>query len=376
MSAPDPDHIYGAVASILFSLSLGILSVAVPLLAVKAGYGTVSVGALVALAAVAQLAARLLTGVLMERFPDKVLIYGSALLIAGSCVLIAWWTSLAVFVASQLLQGVARAFFWTGSQTHAVRVSGSAVRGLTVINMAAGAGALTGPALAGVLGERSFQLALIVGAVAGAAAVVPAWMLRELRPFARVSKGERGRRRMWTKPGVDAACWMSAVAGGWRGMLSSYVPVVLSQAGQTSSTLGLLVSVTNIAAMLGSGVSALVRRLPVKALFVVSALAAGAGMAGLGLAAASAVAAAAALAVSGLGAGVLQTVGPAVGSEAVDPDRKGDAIASAGMFRALALLAVPGGMAALVAMLPLTTAFLLVGAAMTLPSLVWRSKER
>jgi MFS family permease len=79
-----------------------------------------------------------------------------------------------------------------------------------------------------------------------------------------------------------------------------------------------------------------------------------------------------ALTLSGLGAGALQTLGPAVATQAVHPEERGDAIALAGTFRAASLLATPLAVAALVAVLPLAGALAVVSAGMALPGALTR----
>lgn len=83
-----------------------------------------------------------------------------------------------------------------------------------------------------------------------------------------------------------------------------------------------------------------------------------------------------ALTVSGLGAGALQTLGPAVASSAVHPEERGDVIALTGAFRAASLLVTPLAVAGLVAVVPLSTALAVVAAGMTLPIALTRRLRR
>lgn len=363
------DRILGGVASGLFSVALGIVSVAVPLLALSTGYDATQVGILVALSAVSQLLTRSMMARMMRRLPDKFFVVSAAALIAVSSGMLALSTTIFAFLAAQLLQGAARAFFFTGNQTHAVRVSSSAVKGLTTVNLAGGVGALLGPALAGLLAESSAQTALAVAVVLGAVTAIPAWLLLRLPPF---DEDERGSGRIFRRPGVGSACWAGATSGSWRGLLDSYVPVALALAGQSASTIGLLVSVANGAALIGSGLAGWVRRAGVHGSLVIGILATGVGTAFLGAVAGSMIAAACALAISGFGAGLLQTIGPATATEAVHPEERGDAIASVGLFRASALFGAPLGMAGMVLIAPVSVAFLVVGALVSVPMfLAW-----
>jgi MFS family permease len=79
--------------------------------------------------------------------------------------------------------------------------------------------------------------------------------------------------------------------------------------------------------------------------------------------------AAAVLALSGLGAGALQTVGPAVATDAVHPEERGEAIAATGAFRAAALFGAPLAVAGAIAVAPLAAAMAVTGVILALPAL-------
>ena len=355
-------------AALVFSVALGIASVALPLLALEAGYSGVQVGLLVALSALAQMLARIGMGAWMNRFPDWTFILAAAVLLAVSNATAALTTALVPFAVAHLLQGVARAFFWTGSQTHMVRGDRPAVSGLAVINLVSAAGLLTGPVVAGYVGERSLPAALAVATALAAAACVPTLLLDRLPPFS--PPADRPPGRIWRRPGVDAGCWAAVSSGAWRGLLGSYVPVALEAAGQTTAAIGLLVSLANGAQLAGSGVVGRLRARGLALSLVVGALAAGAGTAAVGPFATSAAFVALALVVSGLGAGALQTAGPAVAAEAVHREERGEAIAASGTFRAAALLVAPLGAAGIVTFAPVAVALALGGALIAAPAVL------
>jgi MFS family permease len=371
------DRVLSALSIVLFGFALGTLSVVVPLLGVHAGYNPSEIGLLVAVAAVAQLVTRLCMGALMRRIPDRSFLVGSGMMIAVSCALLALSPVFMVFVASQLVQGAARAFFWTSSQTHAVRTSTSAVNGIRDVNLAAGVGALLGPAVAGYLWEVSVQLPLVVGAVAGSIAVVPAALLIRFPPFAARPPSRMGRdKRLWRRPGVNAACWMNAAAGAWKSLLDSYVPFALSLAGQPAAVIGILLSIANATVLVGSTLGGWVRSKGIRASLVTGVFATGLGLAAVGPFAGVIAPVAVALAVSGVGVGILQTVGPAIAAEKVHPEVRGDALALTGIFRATALFLSPMGMAGLVALAPVTAALLAAGLLITTPAATtWRSNR-
>jgi MFS family permease len=172
---------------------------------------------------------------------------------------------------------------------------------------------------------------------------------------------------------VDAGCWAGVSAGAWRGLLGSYVPVALDAARTSTSLIGVLVSVANAAQLAGSaGVTRLGARGLARSL-VAGAVAAGVGVGVVGFVAGNAWVAGAALALSGLGAGVLQTAGPAVAAEAVHPEERGAVMAASGTFRAAALLASPLAAAGLVAVAPVSVALAVGGALILVPARwAWR----
>lgn len=359
------DRVASAAATGGFSLALGLATVAVPLLAVRAGYSGVEIGVLTALSALAQMTTRVFMGFAMRHFPDWMFVTASAVLLTAANGLLALSAAFVPFIVAQIVQGVARAFFWTGSQTHVVRVSSSSVRALARLNLCSALGLLGGPALAGALTEVSAALALTVGAGIAAVAVAPTLLLTRLPPFVRPGDSRSG--RIWRRPGVDVGCWAGVTAGAWRGLLSSYIPVVLEAARQSPSMIGVLVSVANAASMAGVGLVSRVRDRWITWAYVLGVIAAGAGTAATAPLAPFAVAAGAALTVSGLGAGALQTVGPAIAADAVHPQERGDAIAAAGAFRAGSLFVAPLGVAGLVVAMPLTGALVIVGSLLAAP---------
>jgi MFS family permease len=366
------DVVMSAGGATVYSLALGVASVALPLLALRAGYSAAEVGALTAVSAVSQMATRMFLGLAMRRWPDWTLIAGAGLLLALSSGVVALSAALVPFLLAQLLQGISRACFWTGSQTHVVRGPGRAAGTLATINFVSSIGLLTGPLLAGVLSETSPVLALAVAAGIALLCMGPAFLLDRLPPFAPPEDRPPG--RLWRRPGVDIGCWAAVTAGGWRGMLGSYVPVALDAARQSASTIGALVTVANGASLIGAAAAARVPRR-----WSVRVILGGIVVTGLTTALTAALAwqlalSAVVLLFSGIAAGMLQVLGPATAAESVHPEERGEAIAASGTFRASALFAAPLAVAGLVAVVPLAPAVALVGAAMTVPAVLLRRR--
>jgi MFS family permease len=367
---PSRDTIAAAGGAAVFSLALGLASVALPLLAIASGYNGVEVGVLTAVSALSQMGVRLVLGSVMRVLPDWTLVAAAAVLLAASNGLVVLSTAVVPFVVAELLQGVARGCFWTGSQTHVVRGPGSSVGALATVNFVAGLGLLAGPLLAGVLSEDSPQLALGVGAGIAMVACLPPLLLDRLPPFS--PPVDRPPGYLWRRPGVGAGCWAGVTCGAWRGLLGSYVPVALAAAHQSSTTIGALVSVANAASIAGAGAVGRVRQSWISLSYAIGTLATGLATAAVALFASTGWAAGVALAISGLGAGALQTIGPAIASDAVHPEERGEAIAIIGTFRAAALFVGPLAVAALILTAPLSLAMATAGALMTVPVLSTR----
>lgn len=372
---PPRDIVVSSSAALVFSLSLATTLVALPLLALRAGYGAAAVGVLTAVSALAQTSFRLVLGWVMRRVSDWTLVVAAAVLLAASNATVVASAAIVPFVVAEVLQGASRALFWTGTQVHVVRGPHRAVTALAIINLVGAAGLLGGPVLAGLLTERDPALALAVAAGVALVGVAPALFLDRHPPFS--PPADRPGGRLWRRPGVDAGCWAGVTVGAWRGLLSSYVPVVLDQARQSPSVIGVLVSVANGAALVGSGivgsgpVARAHARRPARS-FALATLATGLGTAAVGAGAGHAVVAGVALAVSGFAAGALQTIGPAIATEAVHPEERGDAITVTGTFRAAALFVAPLGIAGVLGVVALGPAMLGAGLLIALPALAGR----
>lgn len=368
------DVLASATGAAVYSLALAIASVALPLLALRAGYSATEIGLLTAVSAVSQMVTRMGLGAVMRRFGDWTLIACAAVLLAVSNGLVALSAAVLPFVLAELLQGTSRACFWTGTQTHVVRGPGRAAGALASVNLVSSTGLLVGPVVAGVLSERTPVLALVVAAGIALVGLVPTLLLDRLPPF--VPPADRPPGRLHRRPGVDLGCWGGFTAGAWRGLLGSYVPVGLDAARQSSSSIGLLVSVANGAALVGSAVAARVRPRWTRRVVLIGMVVSGVTTAFTAAVASSVVVSAVVLGLSGLAAGLVQVLSLAAASDAVHPEERGEAIAVSGTFRAGALFAAPLAVAGMVVALPLGAAVAVVGAAMTLPALVLGRRGR
>jgi MFS family permease len=360
----------------IHSFALGIATVALPLLALRAGYSAAEIGALTAVSAIAQVISRMSLGALMRRVPEWTLIAASGFFLALSCGLVALSAAVVPFVVAQLCQGVSRAFFWTATTAHLVRGAGRPAPRLAVVNFAAAIGSLTGPLVAGLLAERTPALPLAVAAGIALVAVVPTFWLDRLPPFAPPPKEDRPQGRMWRRPGVDVSCAAAAAAGGWQAVLSSYAPVSLVAAGQSAATVGALVAVANGAMLVASGMAARVRSRWQSPVVIAGILLGGAAVALTAVSAGVVALSAVVLATGGYAAGTLQVLGAAVGAESVHPEERGEAIATSGTFRAAAMFGTPLAVAGLISVLPLAPAVAIAGTVLGVPAIVLRRHAR
>lgn len=353
-----------------FSFALGAASVALPLQALVVGYSAVEVGLLTAVSAISQMVGRMLLGRVMRVVPDWLIVAAACVLLGVSCLVVVGSSAVVPFVVAQLLQGLARAAFWTGSQTHVVRGKQSSVTALASVNLVGNVGLLSGPVVAGLLIGVDARLALGVPAAFAFLAVLPAARLDRLPPFRKLSNRQPG--HMWQRRGVWEGCYAGVTAGAWRGLLGSYVPLALVHAGHASLTVGVLVSIANTAAILGAW---LVGRMEdesrMRDVLLLGTPVTGLALAAMGALAFSSVLAAVALTVSGIAAGGLQVLGPAIAADAVHPEERGEAIAATGTWRAASLFVAPLVTAGLVAVVPIGMAMVLTGAAIAVPVGRW-----
>jgi MFS family permease len=364
------DELATTVSTVAFSMALSLSAVALPLLAVAAGYQLVAVGVLTALSAVAQLGTRLVIGRLMRRYADWVLVVLAALFMAASTVIVAVSTDVLPFAVCQLAQGAARGAFWTGSQTHAVRGKGPAATALARMNVASGWGQLFGPIAAGFLADRSLTVALLVSTGFAVAAASAGLVIDRYPPFATVL--DRSARQMWRRPGVDTGCRSGVTTGAWRGLLGSYVPVVLASV-NPATTVGVLISIANAASLAGAAWMTRLGGPAMRRTFLPATLLCGVTSSLIAVMASHVMVAGLLLAISGAAVGLLQVVGPAIAVDAVLPEERGDVIATTGTFRAVALLGTPALVAGLLGVVALVPAMAAVGLLMAVPAAAGRA---
>lgn len=118
-------------------------------LPLAAHYSRPLIGVLTALSAVTQLASRLGSAKAMRYVTDRNVIAAAGLTIAVSALVLVWSHQVVIFVIAELVQGLARGMFWTGTQAHVVRSRQKAVGRLATVNFVSSFGLLGGPPIAG-----------------------------------------------------------------------------------------------------------------------------------------------------------------------------------------------------------------------------------
>jgi hypothetical protein len=352
------DRVIGLVVVFAFSIGLGVGTVTIPLLALASGYDAASVGFLVATAAAMQLAGRLALPWMLGRFTDRSLTAFSALMMVAAFALLIWSTLLPVFIAAQLLQGAARAIFWTSSQAHAIRDQPEPIRRLVDLNVAGNAGTLVGPAVGGLLAAIGLTVALVAGAAGALVAVAGTAFLRAFPPFDR--KRSAGTRRLLRRTGVDVACWASVVGGLWWSMMGSFVPVLLVGAGVGSIGVGWAITGSEAAGMFALLALRSVSRTRIGPAVRIAAVIASVALVLIALLPPVLPVAIALLLIGGAAAGSVTTLSPAMATLVASADEQGDALSLTGTFRAAALFASPAAVGALVTPLAVGPAMAIV----------------
>ena len=359
------------VGALLFSVSLGITLVAYPLFVVGQGRSKTAAGVLIGLSAAVQVLTRWRLGSLMRIVSNANITSAAAVLMSLAVGLLVLSSGLAALVVSAAIQGMARAFFWTGNQVQILRSQRSTPKAIATLNMMATVGMLIGPAMGGLIAERSFRAAFAAAAAVAAVSIVPTLMLHRPPPFARV--GGHSYLQLLQNPGVRVGVWASIAVGAWRGLLGSYVPIGLDAAGSSETLIGVVVAIANGAAAVGGYLAVPMegpRVAPGVARWGAVTMVATAFVGfELGVALMTA-----ALVVGGVAIGLIQVLAITAVSETVRPELTGDAVTLVGVARGLTLSGAPLSVAALL-VLGLGPAVLVASAALIGPAVVFSDRR-
>ncbi len=362
-----PDTLAVGVVASSFGFSLGAVAVVYALLALAVGYSGVMVGVFTALGALAQLVARFGIPWVLDRVRDRAVMGTACLCMALSASILLVSTTLTAFVVAQLLQGGCRAFFWTSAQAHVVRARGEPVRRLAQLQIPANVGTLVGPAVAGLAVAMSMTLGLAVIVAGGLLGALGALGLARRATYTRRPRAERA--AMWRRPGIALGCASSFSAGGWRGLLDSFVPVILTGAGLGAAAVGLLIALSDGASMIATIWLARARSVGLVWLAALSAVTLLLGVAGLPFVAQMLVPTIVVLMLAGMGGGLLNTLAPAIVNEHAASAEQSSALALGGMYRSGARMVLPAGIAAAVPIIGVAGGMVVAAVALSAPIL-------
>jgi MFS family permease len=345
-----------ALTSLLFGMTLRMAGVVLPVYMAHEGVPISTIGLVVAASGITQLAVRPWLAHLLRRFPDRSVIVVAILLVSVSGFAVLIGPYLWVFIASQLLQGAARALYWTASQTYVVRGKDRSASSLAEVNFASSVGQLIGPAVAGFVLGQSVTGAVVALGVVPLVSLATALRLDRHEPFPpKVRTPGAG---SWRNGMVRSGAWGGVSAGAFEGLVSSYVPVLLLHHDFSAGTIGVVLSVSNVGGVLGGLTASRFPSRRARTALWSSALFTGGGLMATATWPDSVVAVTVGLTVGGFAAGVLRTLGPAAAADAVPEGNKGDALTMTGTFRALSLIASPAIVGGLVLAAPLTVSML------------------
>lgn len=364
-----------SLAAVLsFAVALGATTVIYPLLAVESGFSAGLVGLFTSISAGAQLSVRLALPWLLSVVPDRRLILAASGIMLVSALVLVGSQAWVAFVVAQLFQGASRAILYTSSQSHVVRAEGVAVNRLAQLAMASKIGGLSGPLIAGAVASIDVGLALWVTVFMGGLAAAASMLMAHRSPYQRATKEDR--RGTWRRTELAAGYWTAFAAGGWRGLIGSYVPVLLSATGLAAGIVGALVSLTEGAHLVASTFLARAKRISLHRLRRLAAvgLLIGAGTLPL-MIDLSVVAAAGALVLAGFCGGLVTTVGAAIANEHAISGEQGTALAVAGAYRAAGRMVSPSAVAAGAGLLGLPGAVAAVALLFTGPAFVLRGRR-
>ena len=359
-------------AAFLFSVSLGMILVAYPLYVTEQGQSKTMAGLLLGLSAAVQVVTRWGLGSIMRLVGQTAVISAAAALMAAAAGLLAVSGSLTALGVSAAIQGVARAFFWTGNQVHIVRSDRATSVGIANLNMMATVAMLVGPVLGGVLAERSFPAAFAAAAAVVLVGLVPTLLLDRMPPFERV--GGHGYGSLLRRAGVRLGVWASIAVGLWRGLLSSYVVIGLQNHGTGETAIGVVVAVANASAIVGGYWATRVPGARVAASTAWWSAVTVAATVGVGFDLNVGVVTAL-LVVGGAAVGLIQVHAITAVSEAVPPGLRGDAVTLAGVARGVTLSGAPLGVAGLLLVIGLGPAVLAVTVALVAPAVLFSARQ-
>ena len=230
------------------------MRMALPLLALRMGYGTATAGILMALCAVGQIAVALPAARLVERCTLKSILIGCALVASVGISLAALWPHLAVLCVSALASGCAMGVSLITMQRHvssAAHGEQQLRQAFSWISVAPSISVFIGTLAAGVMIDQSgFQGAFVMLALLPLATLGAAFLATE-QPIALAGDGQRKiQASLWRNAPFRRLLMLNALMTASWDLHAFMVPVIAHERGMSASAIGTLLSAFALAATL------------------------------------------------------------------------------------------------------------------------------
>lgn len=355
-------------AGFSYIITLGLVSVLVPLYALALGFNLAELGALVASQAVFGLMLRLFAGAVADHFGERWVLWFSFGTMAVGAGFFAFFDVFWILVVGQLFIGFSRATYWTASQSYASRIN--AVRSGELLgrinasgNVGQVLGTVAGGVLAGLVGYTTafgVTTAVAVAGLAGSLALPHLPQKEVLRSFRQALApvprllGSRG----MVMAGIGAAGTSTLVS-----VTAVLTVPYLREIGHSESVVGVLSAVTLAAsAAVGVTFGALLRRVSQRELYTVAFGGIGLSLIAVPMAGELAWLLVVLLAGLGLGRGTTSVLYSVTATANSPASQRGVAMGVAGLYWGTAQLSMPAALGAIAAATSLSTAFVVAGA--------------
>lgn len=238
------------------TMGLATLGLLVPLYGVEIGASPIAVGYLVAAAHMAPLALAIQAGGLIDRFGAvRVLLIGSLGLTAVPIIIVVS-PSLVNLIVAQVLVGLSHMMLTLASQTLVSGFKGDRAANMGTFAAFLSVGQLIGPLLAGaVLDSTGFRIAFGIVAVTAVFNLVLGpilnWSVRQSPPrrSTRPRDSSPGLRVLVRVPGIQVAIFASSGIFAGTTVYQTFLPVLLDGRGMSATSIGVLLSIRSLAAL-------------------------------------------------------------------------------------------------------------------------------
>lgn len=167
----------------LYSMSLGLTNVLIPLYAISLGFTATQIGLIISAQAFVQLAMRLFGGIIADQIGEKKALNVSSFFMAITCLGFVFLSpTLLNLVLIQFIHGGSRSVYWTASQSSASKIDPNRVGTImgflsSFVSIGQVAGMIGAGLLAGTMG---YPFAFMVSAITSASALALGLILPRL----------------------------------------------------------------------------------------------------------------------------------------------------------------------------------------------------